>query len=128
MLKTSLLPSKTLLLFAAACLVWLVLISAVVMCFTGIASPAGWIFAGALFGAMLLAVLMVSREYRNAIELVETDAVPGMRRGETPFGAGVTREAFGRGSRGSRGMNIARRDRIPVSRERRHRPGQTPLR
>lgn len=44
------------------------------MCFTGMASPAAWILAGALLCGVVLCAAMMSAEYRNAIDLTETCA------------------------------------------------------
>ena len=52
LLNRLLLKSKVLILLAAACMVWLVILKLAFLVFTGSGVTAGWIFAGALVLAM----------------------------------------------------------------------------
>ncbi len=63
-----------LILLVAACLVWIGLLSLAFVIFSGTAVSAGWIVAGALVSAVVVWVLVMLREIRNAIKLPDFSA------------------------------------------------------
>ena len=67
LLKTSFLPSKILVLLGGACLVWIGILSLAFMLLTGKGIAAGWIFAGALFLALTVWVVVMFREFLHAM-------------------------------------------------------------
>lgn len=73
-MSTSFLPSKTLILLVAACLVWIGILSVAFLAFSGMSLSSGWIVAGALFFAVVAWVLVMFREIRGAITLPDTSA------------------------------------------------------
>ncbi len=72
-------PSKVTILLLASCLIWIGGISLVVAFFLGTAVTTGWIIAGALFAAVLVWVLVMVREIRDAIELPDYLAQDGTK-------------------------------------------------
>ena len=67
LLKTSFLPSKILVLLGGACLVWIGILSLAFMLLTGKGIAAGWIFAGALFLALTVWVIVMFKEFIHAM-------------------------------------------------------------
>lgn len=73
-MSTPFLPSKTLILLVAACLVWIGILSVAFLAFSGMSVSSGWIVAGALLFAVVAWVLVMFREVRGAITLPDTSA------------------------------------------------------
>ncbi|MES2440252.1 MAG: hypothetical protein V4584_14375 [Verrucomicrobiota bacterium] len=82
-MSTSYRPSKIFILVAAACLVWIGLLSLAFMAISGMALSAGWIFAGALVFALAVWTVVMLKEIRQAILLPDFSAFG--RRGNDGF-------------------------------------------
>ncbi len=65
--------SKTLIILALACLAWIVAISMAVVYFMGTAVSTGWIVGGVLLLALVVWIVVMLREVRNAIEMPTSD-------------------------------------------------------
>lgn len=61
-----------LILLAAACLAWIGILSLAFMAFLGTGVSAGWIFAGALLLALAVWVVVMFREFKQAIRMRES--------------------------------------------------------
>lgn len=61
-----------LILLAATCLAWVGILSLAFMAFTGSGISAGWIFAGALFAALAVWVVLMLRELQHAPRVAES--------------------------------------------------------
>jgi fatty acid desaturase len=70
-LITSFRPSKLLILLVVSCLLWIGIISFAITLFTGSGLSAVWIIAGVLLLATLIWVVVMFREFQNAIEIPE---------------------------------------------------------
>lgn len=68
LLNSPILPSKVLILLAVACLVWIGILSLAFMSFMGSDVTVGWIFAGALFLALVVWIVVMAGEFRSAME------------------------------------------------------------
>jgi hypothetical protein len=64
-------PSKLLILLVFSCLVWIGIISCGIMLLVGNGFSVGWIVAGVLLLATLIWVVVMFREFRNAVEIPE---------------------------------------------------------
>lgn len=64
-------PSKLLILLVVSCLIWIWIISFGVMLLSGSGISVGWIVAGVLLLATLIWVVVMFREFRDAIEIPE---------------------------------------------------------
>jgi hypothetical protein len=66
-LKSSILPSKMLILLAGTCLGWIGLISLAIVAFAGSGVSIGWIVAGALVMALAVWLVILWSEFRQAV-------------------------------------------------------------
>lgn len=57
--------------FAVACLVWIGLLSLALVWFMGTGIGVGWIIAGALCCALVVWIIVMSGEFRNAVDVPE---------------------------------------------------------
>jgi hypothetical protein len=73
-LITPLLPAKPLILLLAACLVWTGILSLGYLAFTKLALSSGWIIGGALAFAVVAWLLVMFREFRQAIPMPDFSA------------------------------------------------------
>ena len=72
-LNASFLPSKIFVLVLAACAVWVVILTAAFLFFTGYGVSAGWIFAGAILTALVCWSGLMIRELRQALDYNEPE-------------------------------------------------------
>ena len=61
-------PSKVLILFLAACLMWIGMITLAVVSLTGVGVSVGWMIGGVLGVAILVWLVVMAGEYRNAMD------------------------------------------------------------
>lgn len=68
LLNSPILPSKVLILLAATCLGWIGLLTLAFVSWIGTNVTAGWIFAGILFLALVVWIVVMAGEFRSAME------------------------------------------------------------
>lgn len=117
-------------LLAAACLVWIALLSLGIVWLMGMGISAGWIIAGALLFALVVWIVVMAGEFHNAIDLTGdfesedcglhadgnvTSVLPHFRTSDSRTDSAFT----GRG-----GVKSARRNKTLIGKPRRQRPNR----
>lgn len=124
-MKSSILPSRILVLLAASCLVWVAILSLAFMSLAGRNVTAGWICAGALFFAILVWTLVMAAEFRSAVETVpcvDDQDFYELNPPTSPLPGASLREASRRGFRSVRRFLPAQTRPMPRRRARAERP------
>jgi membrane protein implicated in regulation of membrane protease activity len=124
-LKSSILPSKVLILLAGSCLLWVGILVLAFVGFSGARLSAGWLFAGALFFSLLVWTAMMAAEFRSAVEqpvrVLDEDSADAVGL-TSPLPSQVQRREMTRGFwSGRRFLPIAKRPK-PRRRSRAERP------